>query len=324
MGIAPTYDKSEKLDNWTELFNEVPQIAKSLLNSAKNSSNIIENILRSVPQFLDMLKKTVPEGTFKAMLTNDQKQQLTEGALQLLHKKDGSLLAVLINPKTKEIVSQIPLKYIENPPKELNAEMANFAAQMQLAQLSEQISDLQTIVEDVLRGQELDRLATAYSCQQKFIQAQQIKNLSLKKQALLQIAFSAEDSRNLLMQSQAENIDFIRSQPEDFWGRILKGAKPEKIDSIMAQIRESLAAINSVSITEALAYQEMGEYESARQSLLYYSEYLNDTYLSVDGLVEKLDLIDPNTDNYWSVALPKISTEIKSLPCVNKEANQYV
>ena len=82
-----------------------------------------------------------------------------------MHKKDGSILAVLINPKNKQIVTQVPLKYIENPPKELNNEMVNFAIQMQLAQIAEQIQEVQICVEEILQGQELDRLALAYSCQ---------------------------------------------------------------------------------------------------------------------------------------------------------------
>lgn len=314
---APTPYASTN-DEWEEFFDEVPKIAQSLLNGAKSSIQIIETILNNAPQFLKILKKTVPEVTLQAVLTDEQKKQIANGALKLLHKKDGSILAVLINPKNKQIVTQVPLKYIENPPKELNNEMVNFAIQMQLAQIAEQIQEVQICVEEILQGQELDRLALAYSCQQKFLQAQKIRNLELKKQALLQIAFSAEDSRNALMQSQTANLEFIKNQPKDFWGKMLKGAKPEKIDTKMSQIRESLIAINLVSMTEALAYQEMGEYESARQSLIYYSEYLNQSYLSTENFVERLDSIDPSPDNYWSETLPNINESILALPCADE------
>lgn len=324
MEDMPTYTNDESIRDWVDFFNDVPQIAQSLIRCAKSSIKNIESILINAPQFLSILKDNVPEGTLQAVLTDGQKKRLADGTLKLMHKKDGSLLAVIINPQNKRTVSHIPLKYIENPPKELCAEMSNFALQMQLAEISEQIQNVQEIIEDVLRGQQLDRLATAYSCQQKFLQAQQIKNPELRRQAFLAIAFSAEDSRNLLMQSQTENLEFIQGQPEDFWGKLLRGARPEKIDSKMSQIRESLAAINLVSITEALAYQEMGEYESARQSLLYYSDYLKQSYLSVEHFMERMDSIDPSPDNYWSETLPNINESILALPCADKELDLNV
>ncbi len=39
------------------------------------------------------------------------------------------------------------------------------------------------------------------------------------------------------------------------------------------------------------------------------------TYLEIPGLVERLDLIDPSPENYWSKALPDIKKKIEALPC---------
>ena len=65
-------------------------------------------------------------------------------------------------------------------------------------------------MEEVRVGLENDRLALAYSCQQKLIQAMEIKDEILKQQALLSVIHSAEDSRNLLMLSQSSNLKFIK------------------------------------------------------------------------------------------------------------------
>ena len=130
---------------------------------------------------------------------------------------------------------------------------------MQMAQIAEQIQVVQLAIEEVRQGQEYDRLAMAYSCQQKLLQAMEIRNPELKAMALLQIASDAEDSRNLLMQSQNANLAFIKDQPESFFGKLLSGATPEKISQRMNEIRESLSAVNMVSLAEAMAYQEMGE-----------------------------------------------------------------
>lgn len=118
------------------------------------------------------------------------------------------------------------------------------------------------------------------------------------------------------MQSQNANLTFIKEQPESFWGKLVSGAKPEKISQRMNEIRESLSAVNMVSLAEAMAYQEVGESAAARQSLQYYAGYLQKAYLSTDGLVQRLDLIDPAPENYWSKTLPDIKQKIQALPCV--------
>ena len=143
-----------------------------------------------------------------------------------------------------------------------------------------------------------------------------IKNPELKSIALMRIASDAEDSRNLLMQSQNVNVAFIRNQTGILLGeKLVSGATTEKINGRMNEIRESLCAINIVSLAEAMAYQEMGESEAARLSLQYYAEYIQKTYLDAKGFVERLDMIDPSPENYWSKTLPDINKHIQELPC---------
>lgn len=47
-------------------------------------------------------------------------------------------------------------------------------------------------------------------------------------------------------------------------------------------------AEESDAFAEAMAYQELGEHEAARKSLTYYAGFIDDTYVSVPGLVERL------------------------------------
>ena len=294
-------------------FSVLPEMARPLIKSAKETFSIIKEMLYSTPAFINAVKSIVSEETFQAILTNEQKSQIASGALKLMTKKDGSLMANLVNPETNKIVSTISLKNVKISP-ELSQAMTSYATQMQIAQIAEQIQLVQLAVEEVRQGLEYDRLATAYSCQQKLLQASVIKKPDLKAMALLRIASDAEDSRNLLMQSQNANVSFIKNQPESFWGKFISGAKPEILDSRMNEIRESLCAVNMVSLAEAMAYQEMGETEAAHQSLQYYAAYIQRTYLDTSGLVERLDLIDPSPENYWSKTLPDIERRIRALP----------
>lgn len=308
-------DASEYREELTEHFGQVPEVAKPLLKGAKTAFSKIEKALYTAPAFINAVKAAVPDVMLQAVLTDEEKQQIAKGALKLMTKKDGSLMANLINPETKKIVTTIPLKSVQVAP-EMTQAMTCFSTQMQMAQIAEEIQAVQLAVEEVRMGQEYDRLATAYSCQQKLLQAMEIKNPELKAMALMQLAAAAEDSRNLLMLSQKSNVEFIKDQPENFIQKILSGAKPEKINGRMSEIRESLCAVNMVSFAEAMAYQELGEQEAARKSFTYYAGFIEDTYTSVPGLVQRLDLIDPAPENYWSKTLPDISEKIKALPSV--------
>jgi hypothetical protein len=307
-------DSADYCADVVEHFSYVPEVAKPLLRNAKIVFTKIEEILYSAPAFINVVKASIPEETLQAILTDEQKSKIAEGALKLMTKKDGSLMATLVNPETNKIVSTVSLKRVKVAP-EISQAMSNYATQMQMVQIAEQIQLVQIAVEEVRQGQEYDRLATAYSCQQKLLQAMLMKNPELKSMALLRITSDAEDSRNLLMQSQNFNVSFIKNQPESFLGKLVSGATPEKVNSRMNEIRESLCAVNMVSLVEAMPYQEMGESEAAQQSLQYYAEYIQKTYLSTKGLVERLDLIDPSPENYWSKTLPDIKKKIQALPC---------
>ncbi len=294
-------------------FSSVPEIAKPLLRKAKDALSKIEELLYSAPAFVNALKASIPEESLQAIFTDEQKTKIASGALKLMTKKDGSLMANLVNQETKRIASTVSLESIKATP-EITQAMTSFANQMQMAQIAEQIKLVQIAVEEVRQGQEYDRLATAYSCQQKLLQAMAIKNPELKTMVLLRIASDAEDSRNLLMQSQIANVTFIKNQPETFWGKMISGATPEKVKLRMFEIRESLCAINMVSFAEAMAYLEIGENDASRLSLNYYGEYIQKTYLETKGLVERLDLIDPSPQDYWSKTIPEIEKRIQALP----------
>lgn len=291
-------DESEYKEELAEHFDHVPEVAKPLLKEAKTAFSKIEKALYTAPAFINAVKAAIPDVTLQAVLTDDQKQKIAKGALKLMTKKDGSLMANLINPETKKIVATIPLKSVQMAPQMTQA-MTSFSAQMQMAQIAEQIQVVQLAVEEVRMGQEYDRLATAYSCQQKLLQAMEIRDPQLKAMALMQLTADAEDSRNLLMLSQRSNVEFIMNQPEGFIQKMLSGSSPEKINGRMSEIRQSLCAVNMVSFAEAMAYQELGEHEAARKSLTYYAGFIDDTYVSVPGLVDRLDLIDPAPENYY-------------------------
>lgn len=288
------------------------EVAKPLKDKMNLLLSNIKDKLLLIPSVIEVIRSYYPTKTLQAMLTKEQKADIANGLLEITTSKDGkNLLATLRDPKTKKIDAVIPLKEVELTP-ELNKAITNFALQFQLLQISAEIKSIQKVVEEVRKGQEYDRLAVAYSCQQKFLQAILIKNTTLKKEALLKIAFDAEDSRNLLMLSQKVNIDFIKNLPEGSLGKFFSiGTSVEKIDLRMNEIRESFFCINMVSLIQAFAYHQLEEYETEKQSLVYYGNFIKEKYLDVPNLLKRLDSIDPYVENYWTKKVPDIKKRIE-------------
>ncbi|MCL4575346.1 hypothetical protein [Fusobacterium nucleatum] len=289
---------------------DILEVAKPLKDKISLLLSNIKDKILLVPGFIRTVSSFIPIKNLQAVLTNEQKEKIASGVLKIMSKNDGTLVANLVDAQSGKIVTNIPLKEIKLTP-ELNKAMTDFALQLQLLQISAEIKSIKKAVEEVRKGQEYDRLATAYSCQQKFLQATLIKDIKLKKETLLRIALDAEDSRNFLMLSQKANIDFIKNLPDGYWKKMLSLTTSSEIDSRMNEIREGFSTINMVSLIEALAYHELEEYGSEQQSLIYYADFIQKTYLDDSKLLKRLDSIDPSTERYWTTKVPIIETKIR-------------
>ena len=289
---------------------DILEVAKPLKDKMSLLLSNIKDKILLVPGFIRTVSSFISIKNLQAVLTNEQKEKIASGVLKIMSKNDGTLVANLVDAQSGKIVTNIPLKEIKLTP-ELNKAMTDFALQLQLLQISAEIKSIKKEVEEVRKGQEYDRLATAYSCQQKFLQATLIKDIKLKKETLLRIALDAEDSRNFFMLSQKANIDFIKNLPDGYWKKMLSLTTSSEIDSRMNEIREGFSTINMVSLVEALAYHELEEYGSEQQSLIYYADFIQKTYLDDSKLLKRLDSIDPSTERYWTTKVPIIETKIR-------------
>jgi len=207
---------------------DILEVAKPIKNNMNLLLSNIKNKLLLIPSVIEVIRSYYPTKTLQAILTKEQKADIANGLLEIMTSKDGkNLLATLRDPKTKKFDAVIPLKEVELTP-ELNKAITNFVLQFQLLQLSAEIKSIQKVVEEVRKGQEYDRLAVAYSCQQKFLQALQLE-----------------------------------------------------------------------------------EYETEKQSLVYYGNFIKEKYLDVPNLLKRLDSIDPYVGNYWTKKVPDIKKRIE-------------
>ena len=299
------------------LFENDPEMQKNYF--VKNAGRVFDQIhdtLCALPAFLEVVERLVPVEEWVLVFTDEQKKELAKGALKLMAKKDGPLLAKLVDPKTKKIIANVPIKQLKKI-KDLNPAMNDFMVQMQLANLAQEMKEIHRVVSRVQQGLEFDRLASAYSNERKLKYARQIQNKEIQTQALLMIAHSAEDSRSRLMLGMKEDIQYIMGQPETLFQKVFS-KNLDEINERMNEIRSRMVAINQDSLTEATAYWALGEKQAALNTIENYRMFLEDSELTNGEVLNRLDVIDPNPENYWTKQFPIVQETVQKITYVGE------
>ena len=294
------------------LFENDPEMQKNYF--VKNAGRVFDQIhdtLCALPAFLEVVERLVPVEEWVLVFTDEQKKELAKGALKLMAKKNGDIIAKVVDPKTHQIVANVPVKQVERI-KDINPAMNDFMVQMQLANLAQEMKEVHRVVSRIQQGLEFDRLASAYSNERKLKYARQIQNKELQTQALLMIAHSAEDSRSRLMLGMKEDIQFIMGQPENEFIKLFT-INPTEINNRMNEIRSRVVAINQDSMTEATAYWALGEKQAALNTIENYRMFLEDSELTNGEVLNRLDVVDPNPENYWTKQLPIIQDTVHKI-----------
>ena len=294
------------------LFENDPEMQKNYF--VKNAGRVFDQIhdtLCALPAFLEVVERLVPVEEWVLVFTDEQRKELAKGALKMMAKKNGDIIAKVVDPKTHQIVANIPVKQVERI-KDITPAMNDFMVQMQLANLAQEMKEVHRVVSRIQQGLEFDRLASAYSNERKLKYARQIQNKELQTQALLMIAHSAEDSRSRLMLGMKENIDFIMHQPENEFVKLF-ATNPKEINDRMNEIRSRVVAINQDSMTEATAYWALGEKQAALNTIENYRMFLEDSELTKREVLNRFDVVDPNPENYWTKQFPTIQDTVHKI-----------
>ncbi|WP_314073369.1 hypothetical protein [uncultured Granulicatella sp.] len=294
------------------LFENDSEMQKNyFVNNAGRVFDQIHDTLCALPAFLEVVERLVPVEEWVLVFTDEQKKELAKGALKLMAKKNGDIIAKVVDPKTHQIVANIPVKQVEKI-KDINPAMNDFMVQMQLANLAQEMKEVHRVVSRIQQGLEFDRLASAYSNERKLKHARQIQSKELQTQALLMIAHSAEDSRSRLMLGMKEDIQFIMGQPENEFIKLFR-TNPKEINERMNEIRSRVVAINQDSMTEATAYWALGEKQAALNTIENYRMFLEDSELTQREVLNRLDVVDPNPENYWTKQFPTIQDTVHKI-----------
>lgn len=295
-------------------FTNDSKIVNSVLRNAGRLLCNLEKYLYTAPAMINLVKASIPVSAYQAVFTSDQLNRLAQGSIKLMSDRNGRTLAKLVDAKTHRIISNVELKEVDFTP-DISQALTGFALQMQIMMLSEKLDAIQETTKNIFQGQENDRLALAEACRDNLEEALAMNDETLRKTRLAAIANDINIGRQQLFKSQEQIISKILSFKGSFISNFFSlGGRTKTIDEEIGKLRTNLSATVGVSMVAGIAYEELNEMDSARISFQKLSDFMEATYLSRPGFVDKMDLLDPYPDNFWSTQLVPVVNQINKLP----------
>ena len=171
------------------------------------------------------------------------------------------------------------------------------AMQKQMDVIADQLCSIDNGVQNILQGQQNDRIGLYYSGVSLFLEATMISDAEIKKNLVAQALKSLSDSTFQLKLMMESDIKYLANKEYD----LVKGKRRQDlIDEKMANIKRSYAIIHQASMLKAGIYCEMSEIPAMSMVLNEYSHFLEGTVSSNTSLLAQCDKFDDGTETgFW-------------------------
>lgn len=242
-----------------------------------------------------------------AKLSSEAKEKIRTGEWSFgVRKKTNELYAVLKDNKTGKNKSLVTLepKLIEN----LGTLPELSAIQNQLAAITEQIDQLNQVVERVEQGQYNDRFAGFFSARQQVIEGLAAKDEILKRELLLAaVKISNETIAKLMFSIHQDAVDFTNLK--------IKSKEFKRIDQFL---QNEIGYLNATVQISLIAYSALGEEQSLLAALSNYRSFINQVLLKEVGesqhtVAWKIDNVHPGNDGQFNKIATGTTTQIEAL-----------
>ena len=228
-------------------------------------------------------------------LTDDALEKLETGKIKLTTENGGKTYAQY-RQANGQYGSKVPVKrqaYGANvDPIQVANAMQLRAIQQQVEEMTEQVVALNQSVQDVLQGQQNDRIAQFFSGYSLYMEARLANNQQLRDMIVSQALKALSESTFQLMLELQTDIAYLSE------GKYLESRKKrvELIDERMKRIDQSFAYIYQSSMMRAAIYCLEGELPSMAKVLDDYSHFIDNTIAMNSQLLIELDKNDDGTD----------------------------
>ena len=249
-----------------------------MASKSKKADAIIEKIAEAAvaaslaEEAASGLKQTT---RYVVNMSKETQDALEKGLIKLDRGKDGQLYAQLRDAdshygKKLSISEELVGQGIDTLDA-VNALQLK-AIQEQLAEMAEAIDAIGQDVEEVLQGQQNDRLGLYYAGEALFLEAQSIQEPTFKAMLSSQALKSLSDaSAQLSMQVQADVRYLVEGKYKE-----RRGKQAEEIASRMESINKSFEVIHRAALLKASVYYEAGELQAMLSVVSDYGRFLEE------------------------------------------------
>lgn len=283
-----------------------------------NNLNIIfgraENLSRVAPAFFQTIMSMLPK-TIKVAEVNPAIQKLIdEGVYRYLIDKKGEILPSIFGGDS--IVSQVRLKDLELTP-DLGGSIVDLQTQIALAQVINEIHDVQRGIANLHNELQDDRLALADSAWQQLQQVTKISDSRVREEKLLSILSSATDAKCILFRAFASEKRFFDERKDKGWfSKVIDKEAQDHGDEHSAEIFTSLLAITKTVQVETTVYCLLGEQNAARISLIQFSDFISTNSLDDRETLLTLNSFSDSDQKSLIDNFTEIQQKIAALPLV--------
>lgn len=277
-------DQSLEVINSYSLSYEDPQLPEKLfINGLEENykraeaalDSIYRELIKSVPGLAITKQNGSDEIKYVLDLSDKLLKDIESGKIKLSSENGGKMYAQI--REHGSYGKRIPIKR-EVYAKELDSIQITNALQLkaiqtQIEEMTEQVKAIELSLQDVLRGQQNDRIGLYYSGLSLYLEASVVHNETLRAELVANsLKTISESIAQLCLEIQTDINYLVERKYEEN-----KRKQVELIDQRMATIEQTYLYIHQASLLKAAIYCNEGELPAMAKVLDNYSHFLQNT-----------------------------------------------
>ena len=259
-------------ENLSVISNEDNKSLMQYFGSWKNIRTVFPSLADTIQSMAS--KETVLVANMDAYV----KEMIKKGLYRFSIDKNGEILPTIRD--ASGIVKQVRLEEFKLAP-ELSQSLGHLNTHAAMARILDEIEYVGDAIKQIHIELQNDRIAMAESSRDKLLQARRIQNTKLREVAVLNVVNSATDSKRVLMKNFAHNLQDISEHSQKSFGQLLVDFKGQRdIDTKAADSFQALISITNAVQIECEGYAMLGEYESSKECLVQFRDFITDNKLN--------------------------------------------
>lgn len=262
-----------------------PNRGKLNVISYEDNKNLIQyfgnwkNVNIMLPSIAEAIKSMISkEKILVADMDSYIKRLIDKGAYRFSIDKAGEILPTIRD--STGIIKQVRLKEITLTP-ELSQSLNQLSTNAAMVQILDEIEYVGDAIREIHIELQNDRIAMAESSRDKLLQARKIQDARLREIATLNVINSATDAKRVLMKNFAQNLQFIKEHSQKSVLQMALDFNKEKdVDKKSSDAFQALVSITNAIQIECQGYAMLGEYESSKECLIQFKEFILDNKLN--------------------------------------------